>query len=376
MQKNIIQSRALIAILIAVTIAFFVLLRPFYNAIFWAVTLAVLFWPIHQRINQKFAGKNNLAAITSLLVCVLIVIIPLTLVSLSLIREVLSFYSRMTSDGNTFSQYLQQILAAIPDWAWEWMGRLGVGNLAEIQQKLAETATQALSFVYTRAVNFGQDTMAFGLSLAITLYLLFFFFRDGAYIVANIRRVVPMDKDQLGNLGSKFTSVVKATVKGNITVAAVQGMMGGLMFMFMGIQGPMLWGVVMAFLSLLPAVGATLVWGPVAIYLLATGSILKGALMIAIGFGVIGLVDNLLRPILVGKETKMPDYLVLLSTLGGLSLFGLTGFVAGPVIAALFIAIWAMFNTRQNEVEAAAQASSSAAAGMKLPSSQAQAPNN
>jgi predicted PurR-regulated permease PerM len=119
--------------------------------------------------------------------------------------------------------------------------------------------------------------------------------------------------------------------------------LGGLIFWILGIQGPVLWGVLMAFLSLLPAVGAGLIWLPVAIYFIATGGVWQGVILIAYGVFVIGLVDNVLRPILVGKDTKMPDYVVLISTLGGMALFGLTGFVIGPVIAALFIATWDLF---------------------------------
>jgi predicted PurR-regulated permease PerM len=134
--------------------------------------------------------------------------------------------------------------------------------------------------------------------------------------------------------------VVRAMIKGTILVAAAQGFLGGLIFWILGIHAPVLWGVVMAFLSLLPAVGAAVVWFPVAIYLLATGALLKGIVLIAFGAGVIGLVDNLLRPYLVGKDTRMPDYVVLVSTLGGIAIFGLNGFVVGPLIAAMFIAVW------------------------------------
>jgi predicted PurR-regulated permease PerM len=143
---------------------------------------------------------------------------------------------------------------------------------------------------------------------------------------------------------SKFTTVVRATVKGNVAVAATQGALGGLIFSFLGIQGALLWGCVMAFLSLLPAVGASLIWAPVAIYFLFTGAIWQGLTLTAFGVLVIGLVDNLLRPLLVGKDTQLPDYVVLISTLGGMVLFGLNGFVIGPVIAALFIAAWDLFS--------------------------------
>jgi predicted PurR-regulated permease PerM len=155
-------------------------------------------------------------------------------------------------------------------------------------------------------------------------------------------------------LFNRFTTVIRATVKGNVVVAIVQGLLGGLAFWFLGVHAPVLWGVVMAFLSLLPAVGSALVWVPVAIYFLITGALWHGISLIAFGVLVIGLVDNVLRQILVGKDTKMPDYVVLIATLGGMAIFGINGFVIGPVIAAMFMAVWDILATtneirRQNE---------------------------
>jgi predicted PurR-regulated permease PerM len=158
-----------------------------------------------------------------------------------------------------------------------------------------------------------------------------------------VRAAVPLSADRQRALFAKFAVVVRATVKGNIVVALLQGALGGLIFWLLGIHAPLLWGVLMAFLSLLPAVGAGLVWAPVALYFLATGAVWQGVVLIAYGVLVIGLVDNLLRPILVGKDTKMPDYVVLISTLGGIAVFGLNGFVIGPLIAAMFIAAWDLF---------------------------------
>lgn len=155
-----------------------------------------------------------------------------------------------------------------------------------------------------------------------------------------IHRAIPLEEQHKRDLSAKFITVIRATLKGNLMVAAAQGMLGGFIFWVLGIQAPVLWGVLMAFLSLLPAVGAGLIWGPVAIYFLATGALWQAGVLTAFGVGVIGLVDNLLRPLLVGKDTKMPDYVVLISTLGGMTLFGINGFVIGPVIAALFMACW------------------------------------
>ena len=174
------------------------------------------------------------------------------------------------------------------------------------------------------------------------LYVLFFFLRDGQALVRRLRDAVPLDADVKRSLATKFATVIRATVKGNIVVAMVQGALGGLIFWLLGLHAPVLWGVLMVFLSLLPAVGAAVVWFPVAVYLLVSGEVWQGGVLMAYGVLVIGLVDNLLRPMLVGKDTRMPDYLVLLATLGGIAVFGINGFVIGPVIAAMFLTGWSL----------------------------------
>jgi len=149
----------------------------------------------------------------------------------------------------------------------------------------------------------------------------------------------------------KFNHVVRATVKGNLVVAITQGALGGLIFWFLDIPSVLLWAVLMAFLSLLPAVGAGIVWAPVAVYFLLSGAIWQGVVLGLFGVFVIGLVDNLLRPILVGKDTRMPDYMILISTLGGMAVFGLNGFVIGPLIAALFMSSWAIYVESKPQVQ-------------------------
>ena len=144
--------------------------------------------------------------------------------------------------------------------------------------------------------------------------------------------------------------MTRATLKGSLLVGLVQGALGGLMFWILGIRAPFFWGVIMAMLSLLPLVGPAIVWAPAAIILMATGSVTKGIILVIGGVLAVGTVDNILRPLLVGRETRMPDYMILLSTLGGLSVFGMAGFVAGPVIAALFLSVWDMFAQEQRGV--------------------------
>ncbi|MBU4422326.1 MAG: AI-2E family transporter [Gammaproteobacteria bacterium] len=343
MQPSSFENRVFLILLTLVTLAFGAILWQFHGAVFWGVVLAILFAPLHRRLLRRMPGSPNLAALATLGLCLVMVILPMTLIAVSLVQEATGIYDRTKSGQLNFGQYLQQIIAALPAWAAGLLDRFNLTTLGQVQEKLSSVAVQASQFVATKALNIGQNTLEFMVGFGVMLYLLFFLLRDGAALAKRISHATPLDSEHKRQLTSKFTTVIRATVKGNIVVAASQGALGGLIFWILGIQGPVLWGVAMAFLSLLPAVGAGLVWGPVALYFLATGATLQGVVLTLYGIGVIGLVDNVLRPILVGKDTKMPDYVVLISTLGGMALFGLTGFVIGPAIAALFIASWDLF---------------------------------
>lgn len=343
------QRKVFLFLLAAVTLAFGWILWPFYGAVFWAVILALLFSPLHRWLLARMPRRRNLAALATLAVCLLIAILPVTLIAVSLVQEATVIFQRARSGDMGFSHYFAQVMGVLPGWASDLLGRLGLGTVAELQQKLTDGAATLSQFLATHALNLGQGTVQFFVSFAIMLYLLFFLFRDGAALALRIRRAIPLAEDHKRALIGKFTTVIRATVKGNIVVAIVQGALGGLIFWILGVQGVLLWSVVMAFLSLLPAIGTGLVWGPVAIYFLATGSVVQGIVLIAYGVFVIGLVDNILRPILVGKDTRMPDYVVLVSTLGGMALFGLNGFVIGPLVAALFISAWDLFTATREE---------------------------
>jgi predicted PurR-regulated permease PerM len=342
------QSKTFLLLLTLVTIGFGAILWQFHGAVFWGVILAILFSPLHRKLLRRMPQRSNLAALCTLVLCLFIVILPMTAISISLVQEATAIYDRVKSGQLNFGLYIQQVFSALPPWAITLLDRLDLTSLSGVQEKLSSVAVQASQFIAGQALNIGQNTLSFVVSFGIMLYLLFFLLRDGAGLARRINKAIPLDNDHKRKLVEKFTTVIRATVKGNIVVAASQGALGGLIFWILGIQGPVLWGVLMAFLSLLPAVGAGLIWLPVAIYFLATGAVWQGVVLISYGVLVIGLVDNVLRPILVGKDTKMPDYVVLISTLGGMALFGLTGFVIGPVIAALFIACWDLF-TPQTE---------------------------
>ena len=338
------RRAAFLLLLALVTAAFFWIISPFFGAVFWAMVLALMFMPVHRRLCALLRGRDTLAALGTLLFCMVIVVVPMIFVVGAMVDEATSFTQRLRTGEFNPRTYFEQIQNALPGWSRDLLGRFGLFNAQDVVDKLTAAVVQGGQALTARALAIGQNTLMLLVNLGIMLYLLFFFLRDGRDLAQTIRRAVPMQRQHTDFLLSKFATVVRATVKGTVVVALVQGMLGGVAFAFLGIHGAVLWGVVMSVLSLLPAVGAALVWAPVAIYLMATGSMIEGLGLAAWGAGVMGMVDNLLRPILVGKETKLPDYLVLLSTIGGLSIFGVNGFLIGPAIAALFVATWALFS--------------------------------
>ncbi|MFG0408901.1 AI-2E family transporter [Pseudomonas sp. NY5710] len=351
MNETALQNKALAVLLALVTIAFVWILLPYYGAIFWAVVLAILFAPLQRNLVMRFGRRRNLAAITTTMICLLVAVLPVIITSLLLVQEGATLYQRIESGQLDIAGYVERGKEMLPAFAQNGLDHLGVGNLDGLRDKITKWATQGSQVLASQAFSFGQGTFEFLIGFGIMMYLLFFFLREGADVARRVRLAVPLPEHQKRRLQLKFNRVVRATVKGNVLVAVTQGALGGFIFWVLDIPSALVWGVLMALLSLLPAVGAGIVWAPVAVYFLLTGAILPGIILTAFGVLVIGLVDNLLRPILVGKDTRMPDYLILVSTLGGLTVFGLNGFVIGPLIAALFMSSWSIFAEAKPQVQ-------------------------
>ena len=349
MNETTLQYKTLLMLLVLVTIAFVWILLPFYGAVFWAVILGIIFAPLQRRLLLRLNWQRNLTSLCTLLICLVIAILPVIVISALLVQEGATLYKNVESGELDIASYLAEFKELLPPYLQHWLDRLGMGDLNGLRDKIAKGAMQGSQYLATQAFSFGQGTFDFVVSFFIMLYLLFFFLRDGQDLVRKIRIAVPLAEPQKRRLQLKFTRVVRATVKGNVVVAITQGALGGFIFWSLDIPSALLWAVIMAFLSLLPAVGAGIVWAPVAAYFLLSGMIWQGVVLSLFGVFVIGLVDNVLRPILVGKDTKMPDYLILISTLGGMAVFGLNGFVIGPVIAAMFIAAWQIFSKQRKQ---------------------------
>lgn len=330
------------ALLMVVSLLFAWILWPFFGAILWAVVTAIVFAPVNQRVTRAMPDKPSLAALVTLLAILHIVILPCLAIGASLVSQGAETYAAIQEGRIDVAALIGRVIASLPAWVTDFAARYGIYNADDVQKQIAAWATASSESMASRAVSIGQGTAGFVISLGVMLYLLFFLMRDGGRLIRRIANGLPLQPHRRRALLDRFTLVVRATVKGGILIALLQGALGGVIFWLLGLPSPLLWAALMAFLSLVPAVGAGLVWGPVAIYLLASGSVWQGLVLIAFGVMVIGLADNVLRPRLVGKDVKLPDYLILISTLGGIEIFGLNGFVVGPLIAAMFVTVWQM----------------------------------
>lgn len=348
-KQDTMEMRTFILFLLLASLGFIWLLQPFFGPIFWACAIAIIFYPLQQRLLKHFPNKRNSTAITTLLVCIVIVVLPVIFIASSAINEGVGVYQKLEKGEINPAQYVEKLERAFPI-VEESLDSLGI-ELHSLKENIADAALVSGKFLAKHTLSIGQNAFSFLLNLCLMLYLTFFMLRDGSKLVDLLVRALPLGDARERLLFAKFAEVTRATIKGNLVIAIVQGALGGFIFWVLGIPGAMLWAVCMAVVSLIPAVGPALIWAPVALYLFATGETVDALILAGFGGIVIGLVDNILRPILVGRDTQMPDYIVLLSTLGGLAIFGINGFVVGPLVAALFMAFWGIFIREINHQE-------------------------
>ncbi len=337
-------------LLLLVSVLFFELVADFLKVIFWAAVLAMLFRPLQLKLLRTMPRWPSAAALLSTLAVIFAVLIPISLIAFAVAQEAANLASDIEGgdiDTDSALLWLEQRIPYLSDL----LHRFNV-DFAQIQEALSSAAIAAGQWIAGNAVTIGQNALQFFLHLFVMLYLLFFFIKDGSLILQAISRVIPFDYELQQHLRSRFAAVARATLKGTFLISVIQGTIGGMSFWLLDIRAPVLWGVVMTLFALLPAIGPPIVWIPASIVLIATDELLKGLILIGIGAIVIGLVDNLLRPVLVGRDARLPDYIILLTTLGGIAAFGVSGIVIGPIIAALFFAIWTSFADRRQPAEA------------------------
>ncbi len=325
---------------IGISIVFFGMIKRMAVALLLAAIFAGMFHPMYMKFVDWLGGRRVPAALITLVGLILVVFIPLSIFlgivaaqALEVTHSVGPWIERQIEQPDQ----LDRLLWSNP--RLEWLQPYQ----HELMTKISELAGMVGTFLVNSVAAATRGTASFLLSAFVMLYAFFFFLMSGRQLLERVLYYIPLEPEDENLMVEKFLSVTRATLKGSLVIGIVQGLLAGAGFAVAGIQGAAFWGTVMAVMSIIPAVGTGLVWVPAVIYLFVIG---KTGVAIALGawcLVVVGTVDNFLRPALVGRDTKMPDLMVLISTLGGLFYFGAVGFIIGPVVAALFIAVWEIY---------------------------------
>ena len=317
------------------------------SAILWATIAAIMFQPLYQRVLHQMRGHENYAALLSLLIIFVAVVIPALVIGSMIVDQATAVYVAIEAQQIDAAEFFTRYYDALPERLRIMLDNSGYGDFSAIQSRFSELVQASVGAIATRAIAIGGGAFSFFLSFAVGLYVTYFLLRDGRQVGRTITDGLPLEHSVADRLALAFAGIVRATIKGSVVVGLVQGALGAITFWIAGVPAALLFGLLMAVFSLLPALGPAIVWLPVAIYLLVTGAIWQGVVVIASGVLVIGLADNLLRPVLVGRDTGIPDWIVLVTTLGGIAVFGLSGIVIGPLVAGLFLAGWTILSEQR-----------------------------
>jgi predicted PurR-regulated permease PerM len=342
---------AFVLLLVAAVSALFVAVAwPFLKPLLLGALLAGLFHPLYRWITRLLGGRQSLGAAVTLLVLLVLGLGPISAFlglvlqqALTMSDQAIPWLSQHLGAASTFN---------VHDWLVQRFPALAkyVPSQEQLLQQVGTAAKTAGAFLVTFASRMTATTAAFLLNLFVMLYAMFFFFKDGHKILERIFYYLPLNDEDETRMLARFTSITRATVKGTLVIGIIQGALAGIAFWVAGIEGAALWGTIMTILSIIPGIGAALVWVPVVIILFVTGQSLTATLLAAWCAAVVGTVDNFLRPMLVGRDAKMPDLLILIGTLGGLFLFGPMGFIVGPIVCGLFLTVWDIYGATFKEI--------------------------
>jgi predicted PurR-regulated permease PerM len=339
------RTAFVLILVLAVTALFVAVTWPFLKPLLLGAMLAGLCRPLYSWVKRLVGGRRSLAATLTLITLFILVAGPVS----AFVGVVVAQAIHVSDQAIPWVQ--QHFGAAstlnVHDWLVQRFPALApyVPEQTQILESLGRVAKGAGSFLVVGATQLTAGTAGFLLDLFVMLYAMFFFFRDGPRIIEKIFYYMPLTSKDEGLLLERLTSVTRATIKGTVVIGIIQGTLAGLGFWAAGIDGAAFWGTIMTVLSVVPGIGAALIWVPAVIYLFITGQTLAATLLLAWCAAVVGTVDNLLRPALVGKDAKMPDLLILIGTLGGLFLFGPIGFIVGPIVCGLFLTVWDIYGT-------------------------------
>jgi predicted PurR-regulated permease PerM len=332
----------LLLLVAAITAAFVAMIRDFLLTILLAAIFAGLSYPLYRWLLQRVGGYRVVAAIATLVLLLALVIAPLLAVLGAAATEALRITETIRPRLQEFVSTpgeLTTLLRGVPGYAYVEPYR------EQILTKAGELVGSASAFLFGALSAATRATAVFIFQVVVLLYTMFFFLIDGPRLLVAVLAYLPFTESDKQRMIATFVSVTRATLKGTILIGVAQGVLGGLAFWAVGLDGAIFWGTVMTVLSIIPGIGGALVWLPAAIVLISTGYVGRGIALILFCALVVGSVDNVLRPRLVGRDTQLHELLIFFSTLGGLMLFGAMGFILGPILAALFVTAWEMFAT-------------------------------
>lgn len=330
-----------------VTLALTLIVWPFVAPLLWSALAAIVFQPLFQRIASLMPRHPNRAALATLSIIVVAVVIPAIAIGSIVLEQAIELYGALSTGRFNIAVLFDTIHDALPVQLRQIVDRTEYAEYAVVQQRIEQLLRESAGLIAREAVSIGGSAFAFVLALGVALYVIYFLLRDGLSVGHRIIETLPLERSIADRVGTAFVQIVRATIKGSVVVGLVQGALGAITFWIVGMPSAILFGLLMAIFSLLPALGPAIVWLPVAIYLFATGDIWQAGTVVASGIAVIGMADNVLRPILVGRDTGIPDWIVLITTLGGIASIGLSGIVLGPLAAGLFLAGWTIYREQK-----------------------------
>jgi predicted PurR-regulated permease PerM len=327
----------LLAVLIGIGAVFFNMVKIFLVPVMLAAVFAGIFYPLYQRLLKVFRGKKGLSSFVCCVILLLVLLIPTYFVANLVAKEAIDFYhSAEQIIRDIIAQGDKDLLGRIKHAPWVERMQLDKIDWQSKLTDLAQTATTILAAVINKA---SAGTFDLVTNLFLTLFAMYYFFADGERFLRRLKYLSPLAEHYENELISRFVAVSKATIKGTLLIGLLKGALGALTFWLFGIGSPILWGVVMVIMSFIPILGAPSVMVPAALVLIITGQVWQGIALALIAVLIIGNIDNVLGPKLVARDAGMHDLLIFFSTLGGISVFGMMGFIIGPIIAALFLTI-------------------------------------
>jgi len=318
----------------------YLIVAPFLTPLAWAAIFAAFFHPQYRQLKGKFG--RSAAALISTIAVALIVIVPFSLIVTVFIQQASQVTGRIDlSPGSPGMLQLQHV------WTWAQQQPFG-SRLGSLEDTLQENMSWLTGHIALAAGDVVRNLISMIVHLVISIFAMFFFFRDGDFIMEKVRRILPFDASFSESQIQKTTRLVRASISAIFTIAIVQGILGGITFALLGLKAPIFWGVMMAFFALFPF-GGGVVWVPIAVWFLLTGHVARGLILIAIGGGVIGMVDNFLRPFILSGRAEMNGLLIFISLLGGLAAFGFVGLVLGPIILAFAVGFLDAYATERRQ---------------------------